>query len=132
MRFDRQIAWRRSRVPLRARLSRRPPAPPKGRWSRETNPLGQDSTSSRPVMLACRNPPRSLLERSRFRPQPQPRRIAAAETGDDRRRHREVDDRRRLEMTGTAVDDQVEKVLVAHTNLLGIVERVRRAGGDKR
>src|SRR5450631_636445 len=116
MRFDRQIAWRRSRVPLRARLSRRPPAPPKARWSRETNPLGQDSTSSRPAMLACRNLAPGYRS-SGCRLQAQPCGITAAQADNDRRRNRKVNHGRRLKMTGTAVDDQVENVFVAHADL---------------
>src|ERR1039457_5865096 len=109
---DRQTVWRRSRVLLRAGLSRRPPAPPKGRWSRRTNPLKQDSTSSGALLLDCRNPALDRRSSSR-RFQAQPRGISAAASYDNRRRNREIDHGCRLEMTGAAVDDQIEGVLVA-------------------
>src|ERR1019366_7161441 len=131
MRFDRQTVWRHSRVLLRAGLSRRPPAPPKGRWSRGTNPLGHDSTSCRPAMLACRNLAPDLRSSGR-RLQTQLRRVTAAEADDDRRRNRKVYHGCRLEMTGTAVNDQIESVLVALADHFGIVERFQRTGGDQR
>src|ERR1039457_412540 len=117
MRSDRRIVWRHSRVPLRAGLSRRPPAPPKERWSRGTNPLGDDSTSSRPAMLASR----TLAPGHRSngcRLQAQPCGVTAAQADNDRRQNRKVNHGSRLEMTGTAVDDQVEKVFVARADLV--------------
>ena len=51
---------------------------------------------------------------------------------DDRRRNREVNNGRRLEMTGAAVDDQVENMLVTGADLVGIVERLRCARWDQR
>src|SRR2546430_17555925 len=64
--------------------------------------------------------------------QAEPRRIAATDTPDGRRRNRKIDDRRRLEMTGSTVDDEIECMLVLSADRDWIVQRLVPARWDQR
>ena len=64
--------------------------------------------------------------------EPEPRRIARAEAHDDRRLHRQIDDRRRRRRAGAGVDDEVEHAAERVADRLGVVQRLGRAGQDQR